>query len=486
MSALSNTAAGPALLIAVTGTPGEGRTRLLATLAADFRTAQKRVEGILAVAGPRAATDTGADYYRLHVLGEAEDLPWAERLPEAPTRTVAPYQFHEPTRHHLQRWADNLRQSPPAPLLLLDEFGKFEARGEGLMPLWPALRAATPQIAVLAVRAEYVAEIETQLQRKFDLRIAATAPDALEQLRRACADFGEWTRLGLWGGAAGGIEMSVGSLLHATRVPLRGLALSSLQAAIMTFASVGLGRPGRVVWVPFISAGLKAFSPGGGRIRPMVAICTQGALFSASVQLLGRNFLGVALGGVLIGAWAALQGFLLQYLLLGEELLNAYRKLVTWLAENWQVTAPSMVAVLLVWAALHAMAAASAALVAWRLRQPPRALQAIIDREIASINAVAAPASTAAPQRRHRIARELLRWQFWLPFVAVVGVLLITGGQWESVAWLALRFVAVGFVLVGLLSLFKPAWLAERLRRRGWWGPAAAFSGALSRRVGRE
>ncbi|MDP1579441.1 MAG: hypothetical protein Q8M02_04130 [Candidatus Didemnitutus sp.] len=481
MSAPSLAAPGPALLIAVTGTPGEGRTRLLATLAAEFRTAQKRVEGILAVAGPRAAADTGADYYRLHVLGEAGDLPWVERRPSGAERAMPPYQFHAATRQHLQRWAAHLRQAPPTPLLLLDEFGKFEARGGGLMALWPVLREAAPQIAVLAVRAEFVAEIEAQLGRKFDLCIAAAAADAADQLRRACADFSEWTRLGLWGGAAGGIEMSVGSLLHATRVPLRGLALSSLQAAIMTFASVGLSRPGRVVWVPFISAGLKAFSPGGGRIRPMVAIGTQGALFSASVQLLGRNFFSVALGGVLIGAWAALQGFLLQYLLLGEELLNAYRKLVAWLAENWQVTAPSMVAVLVAWAALHAVAAASAALVAWRLRQPPRALQAIIEREIASINTVAAPASTTAPQRRERIVRELLRWQFWLPFGAVAGVLLITGGPWESVAWLALRFVAVGFVLVGLLSLFKPAWLAERLRRRGWWGPAAAFAGALRR-----
>jgi len=45
-----------------------------------------------------------------------------------------------------------------------------------------------------------------------------------------------------------------------------------------------------------------------------------------------------------------------------------------------------------------------------------------------------------------------------------------------------LRFVAVGFVLVTAVSLVRPARWADALRRRGWWGPALALSGALSRR----
>lgn len=74
---------------------------------------------------------------------------------------------------------------------MLDEFGRLEARGEGLMRLWQTFAAAAPQIVVLSVRAELVAEIEEQLQRKFDLRISAAAPNASTQLRRACEDFGE-------------------------------------------------------------------------------------------------------------------------------------------------------------------------------------------------------------------------------------------------------------------------------------------------------
>jgi hypothetical protein len=475
-------AATPALLIAVTGSPGHGRTALLTALAAEFRAAGQRVEGVLAVAEEQPAEAKSAPRYRLHMLGETDELPWGERLPTEPAAGAAPppYVFNAETHRRLRLWADGLRTLPPAPLLVLDEFGQLEARGEGLMPLWPTLAAAQPHIVVCSVRANHVAAIEARLGRRFDLCIPALAPDAAQQLRRACADFGEWTRLGLWGGAAGGVEMGVGSLLHATRVPFRGLALSSVQAGVMTLASAGLTQPARIVWVPLISAGLKAFSPGGGRVRPMVAIATQGALFAGSVQVLGWNFAGLIVGGALVGAWSALQGFFLQYLLLGQDLVVAYDRLVRWLAENWQLHAPSMPTLLAGWTALHMAAAAGLTLLASRWRSPPRVLQQILDRELAGIARPASPA--ARPSWGRRLAREFARWQFWLPLAVVAAVLLATGKTWEHVAWLALRFAAVGFIVLALLSLFQPAWLAEKLRRRGWWGPAAAFAGAFARR----
>lgn len=354
----------------------------------------------------------------------------------------------------------------------------WDEAGANTAPLierWPALVEA--DIVLCALSREGVAAAERELGRSFDLQVDATEPGAAATLRAACADFGEWTRLGLWGGAAGGVEVGVGSALHALRVPLRGLALCSTQAAMLTFASQGLQRPGRVAWVSFIAAGLKAFSPGGGRLRPMAAITLQGALYAGCVQVIGRNLAGLALGGALIGVWAALQGFFLQYLLLGTDLIVAYDRVVEWLATRWQIVAPSMPVVLAAWAALHMAAAAASALVAWRLRTPPRRAQELLARDDAAMSAPAATRSWPA-----RIGREFLRWQFWLPFVVVAAVLTASGGSGEHIAWLALRFVAVGFLVVTLLSLVQPAWLAERLRRRGWWGPALALQAARRRR----
>lgn len=334
------------------------------------------------------------------------------------------------------------------------------------------------RIVVLGVRAESRAALAAGLGRAIDLEISASDPLALEKLRAACADFGEWTQVGLWGGASGAVEMSLGSALHAMKVPFRGAALCAMQSATLTFASERLHPPGRVAWVAFVSAGLKAFSPGGGRVRPMVAISVQGTLFGAAVQLLGWNFLSVLLGGMAIGLWASLQGVLVQYLLLGDDLLVAYDKVVRWLAENWQVHAPAWPVLLTGWALLHALVAASAAAVAWRWRTPPQRWRALLAR------AEAHPGLEASRPLAwwRRLGREFARWQFWLPLALVLVVLLASGRPWEELGWTAARFVALAVVVFALLSLFQPARLAGALRRRGWWGPAVALSSAMARR----
>jgi len=468
----------PSLLIAVTGLPGAGKTRRLAELAAWHGTRHGRTEGFIAMAGDRARPDQGAGEYRLQFIATGEEVPWLVR-----DETLSPpYRFNATTQARLDHWVHALPVG--CPLVVLDEFGKFEARGEGLMTLWPALRAAKPLILALAVRTDCLEAIEARLGQRFDLRVAADAPDALPRLQTACADLGEWTRIGLFGGAAGGIEMSVGTALHLGQVPLRGLALSSLQGAMMTFTGFGLTQPGRVIWVPFISAGLKALSPGGSRIRPMIAISMQGALYGASVQVVGWNVLGVTLGGALIGAWAATQGFVLQLLLLGGEMIKAYDAVVLWLAKHWGITAPGLPWLVGAWALLHGAAAAGVAFAAWRLRAPPQKLRELIERETQR-QPTAAGATPAVPPCRWAALRELVRWKFWLPLGLVSAILLSTGRSWETVAWLTLRVVVVGVILLTLVSLLRPARWADKLRRRGWWGPALAFSGAL-RRAGRE
>jgi hypothetical protein len=406
------------------------------------------------------------------VIGTDQELSWATR----DESLIPPYYFEPETERKLHAWAERLQTLPPTPLLILDEFGKLELMGRGLLPVWKKLAGARPQIVVIALRADLVQPIEALLGRKFDLCLPAAAPDTLPRLLRTTEDFGEWTRLGLVGGAAGGIEMTVGSMLHAARIPARGLMMSSLQGAMMTFAGFGLTQPGRVIWVPFISAGLKALSPAGSRVRPMIAICAQGLLYGGTVQLLGWNALAVTLGGALIGAWSALQGFLLQYLFLGEELIRAYDSTVLWLAAEWGVTAPSLPWVMGGWAGVCALFAGGISATAWKLRAPPAALRRIIEREKAG--------AAAGTRRVGGRWREFTHWQFWLPLLLVSGILLAAGRSWESIAWLALRFVAVGFLLMTLVSLLRPARWADYLRKLGWWGPALALGGALSRREG--
>jgi hypothetical protein len=467
--------AAPGLLIALTGEPGSGKTRVLAELAARQRARGGSTDGFLAAAGERRAPDEGAGDYQLKMLATGETLPWAVR-----DETLSPpYRFNEITFYRLQDWAHRL--APATPLVLLDEFAKFEARGEGLFPLWPVICDQRPRIIVMAVRAGLTGAIEEKLGRRFDLQIDAGAPDALAQLEQICDDFGEWTRIGLFGGASGVIEAGLGSALHAAKIPLRSTFLSALQGAMMVFAGFGLTQPGRVMWVGFVSSGLKALSPTGNRLRPMLAIFMQGLLFGTTVQVLGWNVLAIALGGLLIGLWAALQGFFIEYLMLGGDLLRAYDSVVLWLAQRWHVQAPGLPWLVAGWAVIHGLICATAGLVAWRLQQPPAALRRILEHEAAGAPARTGGGPASRPAWWVRLL-EFTRWKFWLPLALVAGIMLASGSSWEKIAWLALRFVAVGLVLMALVSLVRPARWAHTLRKYGWWGPALAFSDAFGRR----
>ena len=213
----------------------------------------------------------------------------------------------------------------------------------------------------------------------------------------------------------------------------------------------------------------------------MRAIFVQGFLFGTTVQLLGWNALAIGAGGMLIGVWAAVQGFFLEYLLLGGDLLRAYDTVVLWIADKWHIQSPGLPWLVGGWAVIHGGICATTALIAWRLQQPPAAIRRILEQE-ATDAAGQSPGKSPVPPARWRRLLEFTRWKFWLPLALVSGILLAGGSSWEKVGWLTLRFVSVGLVFMALFSLVRPARWAEQLRKRGWWGPALAFSDALGRR----
>ena len=462
------------LLIAVTGPPGAGKTSLLSALADWTRRQDRTVDGFLARARDRRNPHLGADRYELEWLGDGHVTPFAERAAAAPPA----YRFSDAALDETRAWAADLADPLPD-LVLLDEFGQLEASGGGHMALWPDLAAAAPGVTVLAVRHGLVDEIAARLGRAFDLVIDAERPDAWESLRAAVREHRDWLRVGGYGAGAGAVEMGLGSALHALRLPISGMVLSSLQTAVLTAAGHDLGRRRRVVWVPFIAAGLKALSPAGSRLRPMLAITVQGLLFGGATGLLGWTLPGVALGGWLVGAWAGAQGVLLQYLFVGEHLLRAYDTLVRWLTAHWDLSPPGLWALIGVWITLGGLVSMTAGLAVHRRRALPERLRTMMDRRLEGLD------DTRVPDRRRAALaglRDLTRPVFWLPLLIIGALVLAAGAPWEDLVWMALRAATIGFLAFTLARCVDPRRLAGWLRRRGHWGPAVALERALRRR----
>jgi nucleoside-triphosphatase THEP1 len=462
------------VLVAVTGPVGSGKTTVLSSLLTWAKGNGKSVDGFLALPHDRVEPGKGAEEYVLQLIDSGQRLPFVRR----DSSLTPPYRIDAGTVTALAAWADSLKARHPLSILILDEFGPLEARGDGHMKHWESIQASRPEVVVIAVREKVVREIESRLGAPFDVVFDVTETGVLEQLQNLMLHHSDWVRVGQFGAAAGGFEATVGSALHQAKIPMSGLFLSVVQSLVMMYAGDRLANRGRVMWVPVISAGLKALSPYGGRLRPMLAITVQGFLFSLAATVFGWNVVGILVGGWLVGAWAALQGLVLQYIMIGDNLLPALDVMVRWTAEYLHLRLPGIVSLIALWTVVCGTLSAIVTLIAWlRRHRLPARIRTMLDKGARGITAdVGTPTLTAAFRRG---LRDLVRPLFWAPVVFVGIIILVNGSTWEQAMWIVLRAVTVGWVLFSVARLFDPRKLVSWLRRRGHWGPAMALSRAL-------
>lgn len=464
------------LIIGILGQVGSGKTALLQKLTNWWRLQGRQVEGFVAIAGERLPGVAGAARYDLELLNGAKRFSYAVR----DESLHLPYRFDETAASTLNSWADGLAWGNAPALVILDEFGPVEVNGGGHVSLWSRIMNAKPEIVVVAVRKGLEGAIQARLDTRFDLLIDADSPGAWESLRQACVAHSDWMRIGLYGGGAGGFEASVGAILHGVRMPLRGLFMSSTQSAIMTYAADGLGHRRRVVWVAFIAASLKALSPTGDRLRPMLAITLQGLLYGASITVAGWNIVGAALGGFLIGVWSAIQGVALQYLFVGSDVIRAYDSAIQWIAKQLSVGSLGFLALVFGWSLVCGAVSGGVTVLAWKRREKmPARLHEAVFKTPKGVILDTKPASASGAMRRG--VKDILRPLFWLPVLIVVGITIATGSPLESALWIIVRAAVVGFVLFSAVRAFDMHRFIQWLQHRGYWGPALAYERAVER-----
>lgn len=473
---------GGPLLIVLHGPTGCGKTTLAATLAAEAA-AQGRVEGWLQRAVGRAQAGRGAAAYDGLPLGAGTGP--ALRLLERDEACAPPYREAEGAASAMDAWLARLAADPrPIDLLVLDEIGGLERAGRGHAPRLPALLARAPSAVLAVANSARLEDVEALFGQRIDVRVDATAPDALQRLREVLVARRDFERVGLFGALAGALEVGAGSVVHGANIPFGGLGMVAAQAALLTRAARPLADRGRVVWIALLAAAIKSLSPAGQRLRPMLAIAMQGWLFSRALRWLGWRRGAVVAGGFAMGAWAGAQGLLMQWLLVGDALALALDTLRLQVAQRVGTEAPGLWALVGAWIGLHAGVVALAAGLAWG-RGAGAAPAVATGEDEAALPRWTPPLALGA--RRgwgasvlHAL-RELARPAFWLPLGLVLAALAWAGQPDEALVWVALRALLVAWVLFVLVQRLDLAALPGGLRRLGLWGPAIAWRRALAR-----
>ena len=449
------------LLVAITGPVGSEKTTALHEFATGAKERGYSVDGFVSVAGNRAIADKGADSYTLNWIKTGDQTLFAHRGKEAG------YIIDPTTTERLRTWSENLAIQD---IIVLDEFGNWEAEGNGLIEIWEGIEKSLPRMVVVTLREGVQEAVEVHLHRTFDRVLPAdvSTPDRLlvmlEQLR-------DWERIGVFGAGSGGVEWSLGSWLHATKFPFVGTVMGSIQASVLALASERIGRKSLTMWVSFIAAGMKALSPAGSRINPTIAITAQGFLFTLGAMAFRWSRAGIAFGAFLVGVWAALQGFFIQYLILGKSLEKAWDAGIHWLAAKGHFSAPTFWGVALLLAAANGCISAALTLAVTRPQSRYRAkLESMMESPLPK-----------PPSKQGSVYRDLARPVFWLPLVLVSAILLFAKETPMNVLWMILRAIAVVLVVSGIVRAANLDRVFDLLRRREQWGPAHAMRTAKDR-----
>jgi nucleoside-triphosphatase THEP1 len=412
------------LLVVVTGGVARGKTTFLERLQAGLGRGWRSCGFFCLGEHRRHGCGEASAVYRLRVIGRPGLLPWAKR-----DRGGVPFEFCEDARAEVCRAVGAQLESGACELCFLDEIGPLELAGGGFAPLLRQALASSCKAVVAAVKKRCLAEVwETFGIAKavvIDLDVV-DARRALPDARRRIAAL-DAERIGAFAGIAGLLEVGLGSTLHAYRVPLKGQVLVQIQNVLLIAFGKALRGRG-LVRIAFISAMLKAFSPLGNTVRPMVYIFLQGLSFAAPVRLFGWNA-GAVLAGSVLMSWLSLGlSLAVDYASFGRSIFDAIEGAIG-AASGWiGVRGPSLFQVLAGAFALKAVVAIILGVLAYYGNLEP-----FIHRLSARRNHVAANAraeNEAPPERRSpsRVAlfalRDLLKPRFAIAFL-VSGLLLL-------------------------------------------------------------
>ncbi len=132
-----------------------------------------------------------------------------------------------------------------------------------------------------------------------------------------------WTHAALFGSLWGALEMSLGTVVKASRIPLAGVVMACLGLLCMITLRRLQPWPGVVLTAGVVAAFLKIFALGGLYPGPMVAILMEAAMVELAFLALGDHVAAAIVGGALSVGIGPVQLLITLRLVAGREILES-------------------------------------------------------------------------------------------------------------------------------------------------------------------
>jgi len=176
--------------------------------------------------------------------------------------------------------------------------------------------------------------------------------------------------MAVFGALWGLVEISLGSVLHAIKIPLTGLTLTVIGLAIAMIGRLFVPRRGSTIFIGVIATVLKLFSIGNIIIGPMIAIISEALITEIVLDVFPRpSRLAFMLAGAGGALWTLVQPFVTGLLLFGRSLLVVWLDLIDLGSRLFHIDGNAAVWIAILMALLYLVVGAVAGWLAWQVGQ---------------------------------------------------------------------------------------------------------------------
>jgi hypothetical protein len=173
--------------------------------------------------------------------------------------------------------------------------------------------------------------------------------------------------IGVFAACWGAIEITVGTVLHALNLPLKGAIMTGAGLTVALVGRLYVPQRGSLFSIALVTALLKMLSVGGIVLSPMMAILVEGLIAEVVVSVAGATFTGFVIGGAVTCVWPLFHGMTSLWLVGQGALIETYRRVLERMATSLGIPLTWGFWVLVVLIAIHAGIGAIAGTMAWRI-----------------------------------------------------------------------------------------------------------------------
>ena len=183
-----------------------------------------------------------------------------------------------------------------------------------------------------------------------------------------------WAYVAAFGALWGTVEITLGSFLHMTRIPLVGVILTASGVALLVAQRQLYPARGLTIATGVVAALCKSISPGGIILGPMLGIMTEALIVEIFLLLAPQSLTFSVLSGVVAALWAAFQKLVTQYIFYGATIVELYvqalQRAWRWLHLPTELGVTAVTILL----AVVVLIGGAAGYIGWRLGRDARAL----------------------------------------------------------------------------------------------------------------